>query len=100
MILHFLKTQNKPSFYVWLSGVQPSLYSDNIILFYSLQVPIVDRRKCSDAYIEEYGEKVITDKMLCAGYTEGGIDSCQVCVKCIGEGRGGDGNFPFIRLIL
>jgi V8-like Glu-specific endopeptidase len=36
-------------------------------------VPIVAQSICSAAYIQEG----VTDRMLCAGYTQGGKDSCQ-----------------------
>ncbi|PSN49651.1 hypothetical protein C0J52_14792 [Blattella germanica] len=39
-----------------------------------VQVPIVDRQQCNDAY-SEYGG--ITRNMICAGLEEGGKDSCQ-----------------------
>lgn len=38
------------------------------------RVPIVDQRDCAEAY-ESFGG--ITDRMICAGYTEGGRDACQ-----------------------
>ncbi|CAB3984832.1 MAM and LDL-receptor class A domain-containing 1-like isoform X1, partial [Paramuricea clavata] len=37
------------------------------------QVPIVTPQECKKAY----GSSRITDKMLCAGYSQGGIDTCQ-----------------------
>lgn len=38
------------------------------------EVPVVDKTTCDDAYKEYYG---ITERMVCAGYDEGGKDSCQ-----------------------
>lgn len=38
-----------------------------------VSVPIVDRKTCQD----RYKGRQITDRMICAGYTEGGKDSCQ-----------------------
>lgn len=37
-------------------------------------VPIVNKETCNEAYREFYG---ITERMVCAGYAEGGKDSCQ-----------------------
>lgn len=39
-------------------------------------VPILSNKDCKKT---AYGEKRITDNMLCAGIPEGGKDSCQVC---------------------
>jgi len=36
-------------------------------------VPIISDDKCRD----HYGKSEISEQMMCAGYTEGGIDSCQ-----------------------
>ncbi|XP_015775278.1 PREDICTED: coagulation factor VII-like isoform X3 [Acropora digitifera] len=46
-------------------------------------VPIIDHAKCK----EQYGSKgyVVTDHMICAGYSEGKIDSCK-----------GDSGGPFV----
>lgn len=40
----------------------------------SVTVPTVTRQKCQDAYGPQ---NPITDRMICAGITEGGKDSCQ-----------------------
>ncbi|CAB3999552.1 MAM and LDL-receptor class A domain-containing 1-like isoform X1, partial [Paramuricea clavata] len=37
------------------------------------QVPIVTPQQCK----ESYGSSSITDRMLCAGYSQGGTDTCQ-----------------------
>jgi len=39
----------------------------------AVEVPIVTLQKCKDAY----GSSSITERMLCAGFTEGGKDACQ-----------------------
>lgn len=38
-------------------------------------VKILSNKKCRES---GYGPKKITDNMLCAGYDDGGKDSCQV----------------------
>lgn len=37
-------------------------------------VPLVSLENCRAAY----GQSAVTDRMLCAGFTEGGKDACQV----------------------
>lgn len=39
-------------------------------------VPLYNQEKCSTVY-KEYGG--VSESMICAGYEEGGKDSCQVC---------------------
>lgn len=39
-------------------------------------VPLFNQEKCSTVY-KEYGG--VSESMICAGYEEGGKDSCQVC---------------------
>lgn len=39
-----------------------------------LDIPILSDRDCNNSY-----PGMITDAMFCAGYLEGGKDSCQVC---------------------
>lgn len=41
-------------------------------------VPIWTKEKCGES---GYGEKRLSDNMMCAGYPEGGIDACQVSVQ-------------------
>lgn len=54
-----------------------------------VQVPIIDSKTCQDMYLTNPSENVdIRADMMCAGFPEGGKDSCQVrsierwCVKC------------------
>lgn len=47
-----------------------------------VQVPTITQEKCKD----KYKDSTITDRMFCAGYDEGGKDSCQgdsggICFK-------------------
>ena len=37
-------------------------------------VPIVNQAVCAD----NYGQNQITDRMICAGKSQGGIDACSV----------------------
>ncbi len=41
-----------------------------------VDLPIIDIEECNRAYMEALGIEVATDVMLCAGYPEGGRDSC------------------------
>lgn len=45
-------------------------------LLQCLNVPVLSQTKCKAAYPGQ-----ITDNMFCAGYLEGGKDSCQVTVS-------------------
>lgn len=38
-----------------------------------VEVPIMSDQDCKDSYVG-----MITDRMVCAGYLEGGKDACQV----------------------
>jgi hypothetical protein len=42
-------------------------------------VPIMSNKDCR---MTPYGQKKITDNMLCAGFPEGKKDSCQVRICC------------------
>lgn len=39
-----------------------------------VDVPLISLEECRAVY----GTFIVTDRMLCAGYTEGGKDACQV----------------------
>ena len=51
------------------------------------QVPIITNDKCREAY----GASAITDRMICAGYSSGGTDTCQ--------GDSGGKNFEISRFL-
>ncbi|XP_078578611.1 serine protease 33-like [Branchiostoma floridae x Branchiostoma japonicum] len=57
----------------WGKYVQPSLVGSNILR--EVQVPIIDDVTCRETYAE-YGDYAIGPGMYCAGYEEGGRDSC------------------------
>lgn len=42
-----------------------------------VDVPLIDNRLCQESYLELYGPDAVTDSMLCAGYPEGGKDTCS-----------------------
>lgn len=44
-----------------------------------VEVPLVSLAECRSAY----GSSSITDRMVCAGYPEGGKDACQVKIESI-----------------
>lgn len=44
----------------------------------AVAVPIITDEKCREAY----EDNMVADSMLCAGYDEGGKDSCQVKQLC------------------
>lgn len=46
-----------------------------------VSVPLVSLDECK----ADYGSTTVTDRMVCAGYPEGGKDACQVRVLCILE---------------
>ena len=47
---------------------------DNSVLR-QVRVPIIDRNTCNGT---DYYGGTVTDVMMCAGYPQGGKDSCQV----------------------
>ncbi|KAI8521425.1 protein kinase C signaling [Branchiostoma belcheri] len=57
----------------WGKHVQPSWGGSNVLR--EVQVPIIDDVTCRETYAE-YGDYAIGPGMYCAGYEEGGRDSC------------------------
>uniref|UniRef100_A0A0P4WPP4 Peptidase S1 domain-containing protein n=1 Tax=Scylla olivacea TaxID=85551 RepID=A0A0P4WPP4_SCYOL len=45
----------------------------NVLL--KVMVPLISDEKCRDCFLKEH--RKVTDQMLCAGYPQGGKDSCQ-----------------------
>ncbi len=44
-----------------------------------VQLPIIDSKTCQDMYLINPTENIdIRDDMMCAGFQQGGKDSCQV----------------------
>lgn len=60
----------------WGLTMEDGSSSENLM---SVTVPIVSRTDCEEAYKDEN----ITERMICAGFLEGGKDSCQVNIKHI-----------------
>jgi hypothetical protein len=58
----------------WGVTVQNGLPSD---VLNEVTVPILSNKECRTT---PYGNKKITDNMLCAGFSEGKKDSCQVSI--------------------
>ena len=60
------------------SDVQPLFptgFSSSDLL--EVQVPIYDQTECGEAYAPE----PVTNNMICAGYTWGGRDACEVMLS-------------------
>ncbi|KAI4459626.1 polyserase-related [Holotrichia oblita] len=55
----------------WGATSEQGLGSNQLLM---VEVPLVSSADCQIAYAPNY---TITDRMLCAGYAEGGKDSCQ-----------------------
>uniref|UniRef100_A0A3Q3WM59 Peptidase S1 domain-containing protein n=1 Tax=Mola mola TaxID=94237 RepID=A0A3Q3WM59_MOLML len=63
----------------WISGwgyTQPEVHSPDTLK--EAPVPIISTKKCNSSCMYD-GE--ITSRMLCAGYTEGKVDACQVSLN-------------------
>ena len=51
-----------------------------LILFKTLQavVPIIGNYRCQELYLKEDKPLKLSPNFICAGYEEGGVDSCHV----------------------
>jgi hypothetical protein len=61
----------------WGAVMQHGATSD---VLNEVTVPIMSNKECR---MTTYGQKRITDNMMCAGFPEGKKDSCQVSIRCI-----------------
>lgn len=66
----------------WYHFCSPVIYAS---VLQCLDLPILSHSQCKNAYND-----LITDNMFCAGFLEGGKDSCQVCLHAFWY-------FPWIR---
>ena len=48
-----------------------------------VRVPIIDNEKCKKMFITAGRNEYIPDIFMCAGYDEGGRDSCQVRLSTV-----------------
>lgn len=60
--------------HLWPSGSLPNVLQQ-------AEVPLVLQQQCQD-WLPEY---TITSSMLCAGFPEGGVDTCQVTLSSVLE---------------
>lgn len=59
-----------------------------------VRVPIVSNDKCKNMFLSAGRHEYIPDIFMCAGYDEGGRDSCQVsCHLCL------DYSYCFLKLL-
>lgn len=56
----------------WGATEEDGIGSNQLLM---VEVPLVSATDCQPAYAPNY---VITERMLCAGFTEGGKDACEV----------------------
>ena len=68
----------KPRLRFPLSQCTSCLAGEKEEILYQVKVPIIDRNVCTQS--DWLGDK-ITESMLCAGYPEGGKDTCQVSLQ-------------------
>ena len=61
-------------YYIFLTHVSEGPNS-NVLL--EAQVPVVDTEQCEKSY-RRVKNAVIDERVLCAGYAQGGKDACQV----------------------
>lgn len=51
---------------------------ENIVSFPQVSVPIVSNDKCKSMFLRAGRHEYIPDIFMCAGFDDGGRDSCQV----------------------
>ncbi|XP_077303204.1 prostasin-like isoform X3 [Lithobates pipiens] len=66
----------------WVTGWGARSYGGNVVSYGTLQevlVPLIDRNTCQTMYRNAGGSITIQYDQICAGYKDGGKDSCQGC---------------------
>uniref|UniRef100_A0A3B5RBM3 Transmembrane serine protease 3 n=1 Tax=Xiphophorus maculatus TaxID=8083 RepID=A0A3B5RBM3_XIPMA len=59
----------------WISGWGATEEDESSVVLHSAMIPLISTKTCNQADVYK---GLISSWMICAGYLEGGIDSCQV----------------------
>ena len=61
-----------------IKKAHPLIKFNLLSFFIQVSVPIVSNEKCQSMFLRAGRHEVIPDIFMCAGYENGGRDSCQV----------------------
>ena len=57
-------------------------YEPTPTVLHEVSVPIISNEKCYEWFSEAGYSKPVPKTMMCAGFKDGGKDSCQVIIYC------------------